>query len=675
MLVVPQQEPENRISKLVAAPLLLSALFFTSSSRGNDSDALPSPATIPPATRLRLPVCNLYDQSKAVAKELLPAVGGVELIKDSTAQNLLQQINSFWSKGKSAPSEAVAQLLKIASEENGTFITSERLRAILDQNPNRDVQLNFLRYSLSSPVHGVSDTTLNRFWNAVDPEIIARALLCKAKEVGRIAPKDFFAPFQKHSSPMVRQACAIAMMAGGHPLPELSPFDLFKCSTQLSIEHHTAALEGRLAMALSRQLYPKNTSDTQDISSPNHAAALLHLLQRIDQAFPGYLETVHGANPEYFNEIARGLSAVIKRERDVLLEQELVTAQGHGIMALHFESQFSPTTHAKILEDLGATEICKIKAGNLPDGSHGVDAKPAIPIPDSQFSREYRAELDSFRSSTPRETYLEELSRRSKDNSRPLLVIHSMHGGPDHSWFYHGAPGKDDSNDLSTPRAISHQDIADTLFHAADLSKGTLNLGHVVVILEACRQYTVAQDALARIEELAHRAGVEIVANPMFVSISQPFMYAGIPVSELIIKPENDEEAKTIPREGLSIAQFLTSVITLDLAAAAKQRKSVRFKDLIQSDQKSAEAYFKELENPKLLLALDPEGAQEVERAKNAGLETIEGISNPAIFGPKPFLMRKELEDIIEKIRETSPDCPESPGKNGPEISTFLELS
>ena len=77
MLVVPQQEPENRISKLVAAPLLLSALFFTSSSRGNDSDALPSPATIPPATRLRLPVCNLYDQSKAVAKELLPAVGGV----------------------------------------------------------------------------------------------------------------------------------------------------------------------------------------------------------------------------------------------------------------------------------------------------------------------------------------------------------------------------------------------------------------------------------------------------------------------------------------------------------------------------------------------------------------------------------------------------------------------
>jgi hypothetical protein len=152
-------------------------------------------------------------------------------------------------------------------------------------------------------------------------------------------------------------------------------------------------------------------------------------------------------------------------------------------------------------------------------------------------------------------------------------------------------------------------------------------------------------------------------------------MYAGLPVTELIIKPGNDEEAKTIPRQGLSIAQFLTSRITLDLAAAAKQRKSVRFKDLIQSDQKSAEVYFKKLESPKLLLALDPEGAQEVERAKNARLETIEGIINPAIFGPKPFLMRKELEDIIEKIRETSPDCPESPGKNGPEISTFLELS
>jgi|GEM_PF-2499392 len=672
----PQSEkPQSRFSKLAAAPLLISALFVGEAPRGDDIDSSATRATIPPPTPLRIPASSLHQREETATKELQPAVGGVELVKHSAASELLKQLHAFWSQGKSAPDELVAQLLAIAVDERGTFIAAERFRSILDQNPTREVYLRFLDYHLQSQFHLVSDKTLARFWSSEDPEILSRALLCKAEGLGRITPRDFFIPFEKHASRKVRQACAIAMMVGGHSLPDLSPFDLFQCSTLLSLDHHVAGLEGRLALDLAQKLYPGAELSSQKQASPNHITALLHLLQRIDQAFPGYLESAHVASPEHFNQIARSLSDTIKRERDALLEKELVSPQGHAIIALHFETQFSGQKSISMLEDVGVTDILKVKAGKLPDGSHGVDQKPITPIPDSEYRRKYLAELDTVRSPHAKKTYCSELGRRSKDKTRPLFVVNSMHGGPDHSWFYHGAPGYDQLDDISVPRAISHQDIANTLFQAADISQGTLSLGHVCIILEACRQYTVAQEVLVRIEELARRAGVEIISYPSLISISQPFMYAAVPGNITSIFPSNEDEAKKIPKKGLVTAEFLASTITRDLAVAAKERKTVRFRDLFESDENTADASFQKLRDPKLLLSGIPLNEEETKRAAAAGLGSLKGADNPAIFGPNPFRIGHELEIIIEAIRKTSPDCPPLPEKDRANIATFLEVS
>jgi len=582
-------------AKLTAAPVLLSALFFGSSGRGTEASDTLQPSAAPPNTPLRLPISGIHEAEKAASARLLPTMGGIELIEGSIAQPLLKDLNSFWSAGRSAPSERVAELLRIATQEHGTLIAPERLRTILDQNQTQEVQLGFLKYSLSSPFMGVSEKTLSRYWGSTNPEILSHALLCKAEEIGRVTPLAFFSPYQKHPSPEVRQACAIAMMAGGHPLPSLSAFDLFQCSTQLSIGHHAAGLEGRIVMKLSELLYPNGATKQRDLASPNHITALLHLLQRADQAFPGYFESVNRVSPNYFTEIARSLSATLAKERAEVLEHQIATPEGQGIIALHFESQFTPLPGRLILEGVGAKEVSVIKAGRLPDGTHGVDSPPVEPIKNSKFREEYLKELDLLRSSEPKESYLKELSARSRDTSRPLVVIHNMHGGPDHSWFYHGAPGMDDSNDLGLSRAISHRDLAETLFQSSDISKGDIKLGHVTIILDACRQYTVAQETLARLEELATRAGMEVSSYPTIVALSQPFMYASMNVTTTFVLPSTPEEERTIPKDGLVFKVHLVSPITGRLAESAQRRQSVSIGDLLQADVDTAKSFLGDL--------------------------------------------------------------------------------
>jgi hypothetical protein len=663
------------LTKLTAVPVLLSALFLGSSAKGKEASDPLQPSAAAPDVPLRIPISGIHEAEKATSKKLLPSMGGVELIEGSKAQALLKDLNTFWSAGRSAPSERVAELLRIATQEHGTLIAPERLRTILDQNQTQDVQLGFLKFSLSSPFMGVSDKTLGRFWSSMNPEILAHALLCKAEEIGRVTPLAFFSPYQKHPSPEVRQACAIAMMAGGHPLPSLSAFDLFQCSTQLSIGHHAAGLEGRIVMKLSQLLYPNGATGQRDLASPNHITALLHLLQRGDQAFPGYFEGVNRVSPDYFTGIARELSATIAKERAAVLNHHIATPEAQGIIALHFESQFAPLPGQLILNGLGAKEIALIKAGPLSDGTHGVDHPPFHPIKESTFREEYLKELDLLRSSKPKEIYLNELSARSPDTSRPLLIIHNMHGGPDHSWFYHGAPGKDDSNDLGTSRAISHRDLAETLFQSSDISRGAVNLGHVTIILDACRQYTVAQETLARLEALASRAGVEISSYPTIVALSQPFMYASMSGIHTVVLPSTPEEERTIPKEGLVFKEHLQSPVTGRLAECAQESTSVSIGDLLQADVETAKSFFEGLKDPKLLLAFPPEHDGGGPNATGAGLKTIEGIQNPAVFGPKPFKIREAVRRATERVRELYPDCPELPDSDAKEAPTFLEIS
>jgi len=79
--------------------------------------------------------------------------------------------------------------------------------------------------------------------------------------------------------------------------------------------------------------------------------------------------------------------------------------------------------------------------------------------------------------------------------------------------------------------------------------------------------------------------------------------------------------------------------------------------------------------NPKLLFALPQEEERGGPNAKGAGFKQIEGIQNPAVFGPQPFRLREAIRGATERVRQLYPDCPELPKRDAKEAPTFLEIS
>ena len=130
---------------------------------------------------------------------------------------------------------------------------------------------------------------------------------------------------------------------------------------------------------------------------------------------------------------------------------------------------------------------------------------------------------------TPREMkscYLAELKYAASNSSSPLVVYHYMHGGTKHGWLYPSGQSDDSSDLLRNDKAVSYLELAECLTagQIKEISQGKrkeLDLSHITVILDACRQYSVARSTLQEINRLADRAGVKVKEMPLFLSMSQ----------------------------------------------------------------------------------------------------------------------------------------------------------
>jgi hypothetical protein len=660
-------------TNISSASILLGAMLLGGASKAEDPISADQNSGTAVLTPLRITASALHNREGKLRKVLMPAVAGVELVAGSKAESLLNELAPTWNRGAKAPAEGVAQLFKILQAEPGSGVEPVRVRSLLAVHPESSVRLEILKYLYGDPMIDVSDATLSQFLSSTDAEVLQYALLCRSKRIGDAAPKGYFDRFEHHQSSTVRGACAIAMISAALPPPKISAFESFECTRMLTIEHLAAGHEVRLSKILIERLIAAgHLQSSKELDPHELALPLTHLLQRIDSGYPGYLSRVNTSGHDNFEKLCSGLVKMIEAKRQLVVDREIVSKGGEGLVALHYESDFTSVSPRTLLQSVGAKDVKVVKAGDTPKMLPHVNASSARVILNSPQRQKYLTKLNSERSPEPKSVYLEQLVERAKDTTRPLLVWHLMHGGPDHSWFYHGLAGEDKSDELRTPGGVSHLEMSEALFKSWDPKTEKIELGHITFFLDACRQYTVAEGVLCHLETMAQRANVSIGSYPGFVVLSQPFMYGSLFVNDVWEMPDSPSDT-SVPSGGVLVGETLVSPMVKSLVDAAKKNGRVTFGDSIAADQFAAKAFTEQLSDPKCLKALN----DAPKRAGSTGGVAVVPINtqNPVIFSPLPVDIHAEVESIIEKIRVEDPSCPEMPLREKGRGASFLEVS
>ncbi|MCB0325609.1 MAG: hypothetical protein KDD69_18635 [Bdellovibrionales bacterium] len=107
-------------------------------------------------------------------------------------------------------------------------------------------------------------------------------------------------------------------------------------------------------------------------------------------------------------------------------------------------------------------------------------------------------------------------------SDKPTTIFALTHGGPKHLWLTGGRPGTEINRDERSPQAISHVELAEALLATADK---TVSLGHLNLVLDACRQHEFASNLNAEIVGQARARGLELESLPTAVSASPPKQY------------------------------------------------------------------------------------------------------------------------------------------------------
>jgi hypothetical protein len=655
-------------------PIASIALGVALSGIGTADDSL----TVPTQEHVPTPVVAATKVLRSSSDEsvvLTPSFFGVSLVKDSVARSLLSEVSLFWQRGAAAPDDKVVLLLTHARLENGTEITPDRVRAILGQHPSDLVRLALLRYLHETPLLIVSDGTLSRFITSQSPEVLKYAMLCRSKNIGHTAPSGFFARYIDHSELPVRSAALVATLAAVQSVPEtVGASEAFVASRYLNTQQFQAGFEARLAKVMCDSL-KATVSDKELIKDlPYLGMPLMHLLQRIDGAAPGYLDAVLQEGPTVFDEFCIQCAAFLKKKRVEMQNKVILSKESLGVVALHYEVSFSPQPAIDLFSAVGAQRPKFVKAGALPDGEVGYAAGEIEVYAASSARDEYLKDLDAIRTSDPKGNYLLALQEVAADRSRPCPVWHMMHGGPEHSWFYHGTPGTENAPDqMRHPEGVSYVELAETLFTSqiADVQKGiTLSFGHITILLDACQQYTMAEGTLQELERLASRGGYTIESFPTIVPLTQPLMYGFLNLA-FVSKSENSK----VPNAAMiRVADALVNPLFSSLVEKARGSGELTVGDLMAAETKGVDPFHELLQDPKRLLAKTNSQFQTGEEVDARGLRLLNG-QDPAVFGSSPCSLLEVLEGVRSGAQGRGITIPAVESSEVLERPTYLEIS
>ncbi|MFO0417458.1 MAG: hypothetical protein ACK5Y6_09240 [Pseudomonadota bacterium] len=600
---------------------------------------------------------------------LQPERFGISLIEGSSAGRLFDAVAQQAATGARPDPTLVRDLFRAVTTERGTSIQPDRVRWFISMYPEDSVRVEILKFIYFAPNSYLSTETLRKFWDTgrsepPDAEVTRWMLLNRSKSIDATVPEEFFSNLRNSPLPDVRIATTLALISSGHQPIDLTSLEIIRASSLLTQDHLEAGHEVRLMVMLAERLTKYGKLDLDADKIGGLCAPTLHLIQRALQRYPRLEEILSKAAPEQVdNFCAKILTDLYAAQRE-LWSRKVISSDTKALVALHYERDFTHALTQSLFVRLKVDDYRFIKAGNLinePSGDYGPEMKT---FSDSADRREFLGGLEEIKTPTPKQDYLKQLRELANEREKPTLAWKMLHGSPRQFWFYQGRAGHEPDDRLRNPRGISDIEVAETIVTEEMLRKGEIDLSNMTIILDACRQYTVAEGILAGIEQIARRSNAKLLGYPCIVALTQPGMYGSLSLATFYkgVNADGDQ---------IAVGDTIYSPFDGGMRDLPETVKEITLEHLLSIGEEIRLKHIHELSDPLRLRALSDEYMSNPNSTNtdSKGLRQIH-TQDPAIFSTQP----KPLEPFIRDALEASRIEPEGIDLRDRE-PTFIEIS
>ena len=225
---------------------------------------------------------------------------------------------------------------------------------------------------------------------------------------------------------------------------------------------------------------------------------ILNRLYDLSNSDPLLIEHLRKHHPQPHLLLARAIAQEIVDERKELVDsnREIFGPDTRMLMLFHEEPRFFENVSQRFVEEFGVDLIGTYKGSNDPS-------------------------LTEVR----KRQALGEIKKMAADLQNHNLIYAFMHGGPHHIALTNFQAGSEVSDDLERPGAISYRELALALVDGQSELEGQVDLSHMTIVLDACRQHEFAENLRDEIISLANERKLELKGLPLVVSASQRNAY------------------------------------------------------------------------------------------------------------------------------------------------------
>lgn len=301
-------------------------------------------------------------------------------------------------------------------------------------------------------------------------------------------------------------------------IERLPLLEIIRASAGLSERALEDANEQRLGQVLSRKLQRGLAESLKPAELDAIAMPVLHLLQKIDERFPGYLASLARGNGRMLTRFCEETARVVSAERAIEIAESRkgLKEEINLLVALHNQACFEPAVMRKRIEGLvrpGKSNLIGIFKSDLSEDDELMWLEAGIPAGD-MFEKSAEKAKNGF---------LDGVWKVARERDVKGLVWCSGHGGSKHFWFSNGAWGDSERESLTDPIAVSYRELARTLVRAqlADKPDRPIDLSHLTIIQDACLQSNFIGKLHDEIFAEARKEGISVKGLPRLVAGSQ----------------------------------------------------------------------------------------------------------------------------------------------------------
>jgi len=326
-----------------------------------------------------------------------------------------------------------------------------------------------------------------------------------------------------------------------------------------------------------------------------------------------------------------------------------VIGKGRAFLLVHHEEMKLDTDNFERLARHAGVDNLDVLGGDYPEKDESEARKKQLETL-KKVKKQYLAKLRTF-----------------SGGKAPVTILEYGHGGTNHFWMSEGQIGKEDSDELRNPYAISYLEAAEALvLGQKDKGFKEVDLSHLFFLKNACLQCDFSHSLLKKsLQEVAKANGMTVVRTPLIITPSNRGQVINInqfrsALESLKLKPgepillrhflDLDKRVKSIKRPH-DFAIFI-SVDPDEIRKALGLPKNLEvlpFLEIGKDDQGG---------QPALALAhsaSDKEGrkARGETRAKKKGELYSSYIAQP----PKASPTETEAKQLLQSIRFENPDA------------------